>query len=297
MIVNGAALRSIYQGFKTIFNGALQNAKAQYLKVATEVPSSAKSEEYKWLGSMPRLRKWIGERVIQNLSAYSWTIKNEPYEATVGVDREDVEDDSIGVYRPVIEELGQAAAMHPDELVWGLLKNGFTQPCYDGQYFFDADHRDGDGPIQSNRGNRKLTPAAYAEARAQQMSLLDDKGKPLGVIGTLLVVAPKNEQAGLEILQAERLATGATNVYRNTAELLVVPELADMPDAWFLIDGSKPVKPLIFQRRKKPEFVSLDQADNENVFMNKKFLYGVDCRDNAGYGLWHLAYGSTGDVA
>lgn len=28
--------------------------------------------------------------------------------------------------------------------------------------------------------------------------------------------------------------------------------------------------------------------------MNKKFLYGVDSRGNAGFGFWQMAYGSDG---
>jgi phage major head subunit gpT-like protein len=42
----------------------------------------------------------------------------------------------------------------------------------------------------------------------------------------LLIVPPALEAAGLEILNAERDAAGATNVWRGTAELLVVPWLA-----------------------------------------------------------------------
>jgi phage major head subunit gpT-like protein len=36
----------------------------------------------------------------------------------------------------------------------------------------------------------------------------------------------------------------------------------------------------------------MDKPDDENVFMRKKFRYGVDDRKNVGYGLWQLAYGS-----
>lgn len=62
--------------------------------------------------------------------------------------------------------------------------------------------------------------------------------------------------------------------------------------AWYLLDVTRAVKPLILQKRKPAEFVSLDRPTDENVFMRKKFVYGVDCRDNAGFGLWQLAYGS-----
>lgn len=294
MIVNQANLQAIYRGFKTIFNQALQTAQPLYEQIATVVPSTTKAEDYKWLGSVPRMREWIGERVIANLSAFTYTIRNRDWEATVAVDRNDIEDDTIGIYTPLIQALGLSAAMHPDELVFELLAGGFTNLCYDGQYFFDEDHRDGDGPIQSNRGVAPLSATAYAAARAQMMSLKDEHGRPLRIIPTLLVVPPQLEQTGLEILQAERLANGATNVYRGSAKLMVAPELSGNETAWFLLDTTKPVKPFIFQSRKAPEFVAKDDPSDEHVFMRKEFVYGVDCRDNAGYGLWQLAYGSTG---
>lgn len=294
MIVNQATLQSIYKGFKVIFNQAIQAAKPLYDRVATVVPSSAKEEEYKWLGKIPRMRKWIGDRVVQNLAAYGYTIKNEPFEATVGVDRDDIEDDSIGLYYPIVQSLGQSAAIHPDELIFPLLLAGFTSLCYDGQYFFDEDHKDGNGPVQSNKGVAVLSVDSYGAARAEQMSLTDDQGRPLGIVGNLLAVPPQLEKSGREILMAERLADGSTNIYKDSAELLVVPALASNPTAWFLLDTSKPVKPLIFQERKKPEFVAMDNPTDQNVFMKKEFLYGVDSRDNAGYGLWQTAYGSTG---
>lgn len=294
MIVNQATLQSIYRGFQVIFNQAIQNAKPDYERIATIVPSSVKEEEYKWLGKVPRMREWIGDRVVHNLAAYGYAIKNKPFEATVGVDREDIEDDSLGVYNPLIQALGQSAVMHPNDLIFALLLAGFTSFCYDGQYFFDEDHQDGDGPIQSNKGVAALDSDPYSTARAQMMSLKDEHGNSLNIVPNLLVVAPANDKKGREILLAERLANGATNVNKDTAELLVVPALSASPLAWFLLDTTKPVKPLIFQQRKKAEFVALDNPSDQNVFMRKEFLYGVDSRDNAGYGLWQLAYGSTG---
>lgn len=297
MIVNQATLQSIYRGFKVIFNQAFQAAQPLYLRLATVVPSSTKEEEYKWLGKVPRMREWIGDRVIQNLAAYGYTIKNRDWEATVGVDRNDIVDDSIGIYNPLIQALAQSAALHPDELVFELLVNGFTQKCYDGQPFFAVEHVDGNQPAQSNTTTVKLSATSYAAARSAMMSYKDEHGRPLRIVPNLLVVPPQLEPTGLEILQAERLANGATNIYRNSAELLVAPELSDNPTAWFLLDTTKPVKPLIFQQRKRPEFVAKDRPDDDTVFMKKEYLYGVDSRDNAGYGLWQLAYGSTGTTA
>lgn len=294
MILNQAALQGIYKSFKTIFNQVFSATQPVYERLATVVPSNTRAEEYKWLGKIPRMREWIGDRVVQNLGAHEYTIKNKDWELTVGVDRNDIEDDTIGVYRPLIEALAQSAATHPDELVLSLLHLGFTLKCYDGQPFFADEHQDGDETPQSNKGTKKLSHTAYAAARAAMMSLKDEAGNSLKIVPNLLVVSPANEENGRKILMSEYMANGETNPWKGTAELLVLPELSGNPNEWFLLDTTKPVKPFIFQRRKAPEFVSMDSPDDLNVFMKKEFLYGADSRDNAGYGLWQLAYGSTG---
>lgn len=293
MLVNAAALQGIYKSFNTLFNEAYSGAKPKYEKIATKVISAGKSEEYGWLGSFPRLRQWVGERVIKSLKAHNYTIKNLPFEATVEVSREDIEDDTYGVYRPIVSELGRSAAIHPDELVFELLAKGFTTTCYDGQYFFDTDHPGVNGKSQSNKGTATLSPASYSAARAQAMSLTDDEGKSLGIVPNLLVVPPQLEETARRILNAD-IINNETNVLKGSAELLVVPEVAGNPTGWFLLDVSRGIKPFIFQVRKNYEFVALDKITDINVFMNKQFIYGVDARCNVGFGLWQLAYGSTG---
>lgn len=62
--------------------------------------------------------------------------------------------------------------------------------------------------------------------------------------------------------------------------------------AWYLLDTSRAVKPMILQERKKAEFVTLTNSNDDHVFKNNEFLYGVDGRWNAGFGLWQLAYAS-----
>lgn len=218
MIINQANLGAIYKGFKTIFQEAFAGVQPHFTRVATEVPSSTREEAYPWLGSLPRMREWAGERVINNLKTHGFTIKNKDFELSVEVDRNDIEDDTIGIYTPMFSELGRATNAHPDELTFDLLKAGFTTACYDGQYFFDTDHPVGDASV-SNFGG------------------------------------------------------GAGN-------------------PWFLLDVSRAIKPIIFQRRKNPEFVALDRSTDENVFMKRKFIYGVDDRKNVGFGLWQLAYAS-----
>jgi phage major head subunit gpT-like protein len=218
MIINQAALGAIYKSFSAIFNEAFEGVKPMFQKVAMTVPSSVRENTYAWLGAFPRMREWVGDRQIKNLELHSYTIANKDWEATIEVDRNDVMDDAIGVYNPIISELGRTAAVHPDELVFSLLKDGFSTVCYDGQYFFDTDHPVGDSTASNSGGGA---------------------GSP-----------------------------------------------------WFLLDTTRALKPLIFQSRREVEFASKDRPDDEQVFMKKKYVYGVDRRDNAGFGLWQLAYGS-----
>ncbi len=297
MIINTGNLRTLYTGFSAAFQGGLGQAASQYPRVAMTVPSTTSQNEYGWLGQFPKIREWIGDRVINNLQAYNYAIKNKPWEMTISVLRDDLEDDNVGIYTPMFTEMGRATAAFPDELLWPLLIAGFASLCYDGQYFFDSDHPvlDASGVAQnvSNTGggsgtpwflldmsrvmkpliyqtrrpfemvrmdaptdevvfNRKeyrygvegranagygfwqlaygskqtLDATAYSTARAAMMGMKGDYGRPLGIMPNLLVVPPALEAAGRAILTAERNASGATNVWQNTAELLVVPWLA-----------------------------------------------------------------------
>jgi len=152
MIVNSANLNTFFRGIQTRFNTAFRGFTPQWSKVATLVPSTTSQEDYGWLGKWPRLREWIGDRFVQNLTAHEYAIKNKKFESTVAIERDEFEDDKYGVYSPIFESMGEASAEHPDELVFTLLGAGINTLCYDGQYFFDVDHPV-DGASVSNVDN------------------------------------------------------------------------------------------------------------------------------------------------
>jgi phage major head subunit gpT-like protein len=140
MIINKQNLAILHTGFKASFQNAFDGAPIDYNQLVMEVNSGTAIEQYGWLGATTRFREWIGDRVIQNLALHDYSIKNKSFENTVGVPREAIEDDQYGTYNPLMAQLGQDAKEHPAELVYALLKNGFTGKCYDGQFFFDTDH-------------------------------------------------------------------------------------------------------------------------------------------------------------
>lgn len=225
-IVTSSLLTALMTGFRADFQQAQAATPTHWRDVATEVPSTSKSNTYGWLGQFPKLREWVGARVAKDMAASGYAVTNKTYESTVAVKRDDIEDDNVGVYRPLFAEMGRAAAAHPDELVFALLAAGFTTVCYDGQYFFDTDH-----PVYPN------------------------------VDGTGTAVSTSNYGGGAGT-------------------------------AWYLLDISRALKPLIFQNRRAAALQAMDRLDDEGVFTNNEFRYGVDLRCNAGYGFWQMAYAS-----
>lgn len=140
MIVNGANIRHLGIGFQTAFKGAFGGVTPTYTKYATVVTSTTAAEDYGWLGDMPRMREWFGERVINKLSASGYSLRNRSFEMTVGVNKTAVEDDNIGIYGAQFVAMGKAGAIFPDELLFELMAAGWDEKCFDGKPFFSKEH-------------------------------------------------------------------------------------------------------------------------------------------------------------
>lgn len=75
-------------------------------------------------------------------------------------------------------------------------------------------------------------------------------------------------------------------------EIIVSNMQSGSDPAWFLLDTSRAVKPLIWQERERYDFQSITGSNDPHVFINDEYIYGVRARVNAGFGLWQLAFGS-----
>lgn len=168
MIAGGASIELAFKGFKAKYTDAYSSAETHRDKVAMTVPPFACQETYGWLGQFPQLREWLGgDRVVKNLAAHAFTLENRKFESTVGVKREDFLGDRLGVFAPMMAEMGHLAALHPEEMIFGLLASSFTNLCFDGQPFFDADH-----PSTDKDGNL-VTVSNVAAGAATPWFLLD----------------------------------------------------------------------------------------------------------------------------
>jgi len=292
MLINESSLGAIHTNFDMSFNRGRMLARPMWGELATEVPSTSKTNQYNHLGPWPKIREWLGDRIVHKFAAHGYSIANKKFETAIAIDVDDLEDDQIGMYGTVFEGYGNAVSLFPDELLAALIASGITGGaglCYDGQNFMDTDHPVGSSTasnyatgaqalwllldlskplkpfivqmrkrftmVQLNQPNDQnvffedkviygtkgrmnvgfgfwqqaygsketLDATAYNAAYAAMMAFTDDEGRNLGIRPTHLLHGPSNRANALDVLMAERLTSGATNVNRGTALPLLFP--------------------------------------------------------------------------
>ncbi len=300
MLVNAANLSSIFTGLKTIFNNALKAVPGNWQKTAMEVPSSGAGEEYAWLSRFPKMRKWIGDKVVKAIEAKKYYKANEDWETTIEVDRNDIEDDKIGIYQPQAMMAGESAGELHDIIVDDLKNNAFTQTGIDGQYFYDTDHPVGEASVSNkitaalSAANLAGVNASYGALRTAIMSFKDEEGMPLRLVPDTLEVPPALEAVARIICEKDKLQDNSPNPYQGTAEVVVNPGLTSATAYFLHVAKKQSVKPFLVQMRKRPVFVQQTGPENDDVFNRRKFKYGAEARATGLYGFWQLSAGSTG---
>ncbi|MDE2667548.1 MAG: Mu-like prophage major head subunit gpT family protein [Acidobacteriota bacterium] len=303
MLVNRSNLQIIFRNLKTSFQKSFDAAEVQWPKFAMLIPSTGELNDYSWIEYFPKMREWVGEKVIKSLSGKRYELRNKDFEATIEVDRNHIEDDQLGIYRPMAEMAGYSARQLPDELMFAVLSGGWNGECFDGKKFYADDHPVGGGAA-SNQFTKALDVSTYAKAKesygaavVRMQNFKDDEGRPLNIMPNVLVVPPALRDSARVLMSAEFFKNREPNPYRGECVVVSDPRLATATE-WHLLDTSKPMGALIYQERKKPVF--LEQTDMsggsapDSVFMQRKYRYSVECRGAGGYGFWQMAHGSKG---
>ena len=268
--------------------------------------SDQNSEEYPWLGMTPMMREWIGGRNAKGFRENGITIKNKHYEATLEVLLKDLRRDKTGQVMVRIREMAQRANAHWASLISTLLLNGPSTVCYDGQYFFDTDHSEGDSGAQSNDITVDISglPAsvhgvvtAPSVEEIQQsiiqgvskiLSFKDDQGELMNENATdFLVKVPISLWP--VAAKAVSIPIGAAISEQNLPSGLTIRVAANGRLTWtdsfavFRADGN--VKP--FVRQEETGIIMKANAEGSDFeFDNDAHQYGIDTWRNVGYGYW-----------
>lgn len=295
--VNASTLVGLHKTFRALFRESVENTKTIWPQFAMRVDSTNASESYQWLGALSALREWVGNKQIDELRGYEYTIPNLNWELTIGVLRNHIEDDQLGLYNTRIADLAVKAAQHPDKLLSSARALGATTLSYTGQFFHDTDHTMGATTFSNKLTGTGTTVALlttdFRAARAAMLKFKNDQGEPYmdgamlldrGNPPFVMVVPPDLQGVAEEMLYATQLSN-STNVIAGAAKLVVDVRLTDTND-WYLEYVAGNLKPYIYQARKAANLVALDNPNNsEAAFMRAEYFYGVEGRWNVKYGL------------
>jgi phage major head subunit gpT-like protein len=289
-------VRMFNPAVKALFQDAYDAQRNLASSLATFVDSSLPQEDYSFIGQIPIMQQWTDERSIKALKEYGFTITNKKFEATIGIQREVLEDERWGAIKMRIMGLADAAVAHYDQILFSLINGNGN--AYDGTAFYHANHSN-----LTSGASSALSATSLATGVAAMRKQKLDNGEPMDVNPTHLLVPPDLEMVARQLVNssfypseagAGKPGNMATNIWRGQFEVVVSPRLTTATE-WHLLDCSKRVKPFIVQQRVPITLESMDtDRESDSVFLRDEFLYGVRSRDNAGFGLYQLAYKSAG---
>lgn len=277
---------------------------AWVMDLAMKVTSDQAVEAYGWLGAAPALREFIGGRTPAELRENSFTIANNDYEGSITIKSKDMRRDKLGMITVRVNQLADRANDHPAKLMSTLIESGEATTCYDGQYFFDTDHEEGDSGAQSNDISYDVaTPTAPTEgemaeaiiAGIQQMyTFKDDRGEPINQSANeFTVMVPVTFMGAalkaVNILLGEGGKTAALAALKGkfTINIVINPRLT-WTTKFALFRTDEAAKAFILQEEQIPDVVALGEG-SEYEQLNKEQLFGIDWTGNVGYGYWQFA--------
>lgn len=281
--------------------------------VSNYFTSDQDSETYKWLGMVPQMREWIGGRNAKGFRDNGITIENKHFEATLEVLVRELRRDKTGQILVRVRELAQRANAHWAKLLSSLILNGASSVCYDGQYFFDTDHAEGDSGTQSNSISVDIsalpsavhgstTAPSVEEMQGSIMNAIqaiygfkDDQGEPLNenARNFLVMVPPSLWQPAMSAVYTPLAGALQTSMDQiRMGGLTIIPVVNARLSTWtanlavFRTDSE--VKPFIRQEEESIQMKAIAEG-SELEFKEDKHHYGLDSWRNVGYGIWQNA--------
>lgn len=301
----------------TFYERLQQNTASSIVDAISTVPiqSDQDSETYAWLGMVPSMSEKRGEKKFTQLRDVSWTVKNVEYQGGITIPKKHILYDKTDQVRVRVNELADRTTLHWWSLVAPLIVNAESTVCYDGQYFFDTDHSEGESGSQSNDISVNVntttdpTPAEMIDAVLAgvevMMGFKDDKGEYVNENMTefLILCGTGLMKNGLQALSQSKIGGGDTNILIEQDSfrfrVQASPRLSGWADkfALFALQGNQ--RPIIRQQRRpnnaapgyNVEGMLLETLwlDSEHCKKNDECLVSVETERAVAYGDWKKA--------
>lgn len=123
MLITPSNLNILFSAVETRFWQAFTLEQLVSMRLCTTYPVGTEQWVSAWIGMTDKLREWLGSRVVRTPAPQTYLVPIKLFEATYGIDKYKVLDDTYGVYNPTITNLGKQAAKWPDYQLRDLLQN------------------------------------------------------------------------------------------------------------------------------------------------------------------------------
>ncbi|HEX7821049.1 MAG TPA: Mu-like prophage major head subunit gpT family protein [Sphingobium sp.] len=233
-------LQALRTGFKKSFQNGVAKADPTYEELVTPVGSSTKVETYGWLGSFPTFRRWVGAKRVKSLEERAYVLMNEDFEATLGIHKNKIRDDNLGLYGPIVQGWGEQGGALKDRLAYDALSQGHLKACFDGQNYFDVNHPVGDALASNMSGDNSVQPWFLADLSKPLKPLLmqtrqepefamvtDPEDSYVFQTGEFLMGGEARAACGYTFWQLAHRCTGALNEANYTAACQAMAALKD----------------------------------------------------------------------
>lgn len=287
---------------------------AAWIQALTGNPLQSMKEEevLRWLGQVPQMREWVGERQAKGLTDQEYTIRKKLYEATLKILVDDLRRDRYGMVETRINELAERSATHWASLISPLILNGESTTCYDGQFYFDTDHEEGSSGTQSNDitvdistlpiasgefgttndPSPKTMKHAIQHAITQMYTFVDDQGEPMNETAMqFMAMVPVPFMTSAAAAVSNTLNNEDNDLAQSNFEVNVVgnPRLSAWTDKFALFRTDAQVPPLL--RLEDPDGIQVEAIaeGSELAFNQREHHYGLSGWRAAGYGYWQHA--------
>lgn len=277
--------------------------------VSNEFTSDQESETYPFLGQVPTMQLWKGERKAKVLRDDKFTIINDHFESTLRIEDSQRRRDKTSQLETRISEHVRRADSHWAALISTLIINGESTNGYDGQYYFDVDHDSGTGSNQSNDISVTIStfPAATTGSTTLPspeeanwavnagirsiISFVDEYGEPVNEdASTFIVLCPLSLEPSIRSGLTNPRGTGLSemDVPRMNIQVKGLARLATWTTKFVVIRTDSFIKPFIRQQEMPVRVAALAEGSDFH-FHNDAFLFGLDAWRQVGYGRWDLS--------
>lgn len=274
------------------------------------LPCDGRALELDAIGPSGEAEEMLGSRVWSGFREYARRIEVKPYSVPgIELRRDRVDNDKTGAMAQRLRDYLNGAAEFWDKPITDLILSNPTG--IDGVSLLNDSHPHApDGGTWDNKTTDTLSQSSLHAGWVAMTGLRNERGAPMGIMPTHLMVGPKYYREALDLTGANRpvpiSTAGAVNAtstvnaavlqenwLKGQLQVILNPRMVGTTteDYWLLMDLSKSVRPIVAGEAIAPTAFVSTGADSEGMQQRSMYRYWVEGYGALGGGVPHIIYG------